>query len=73
MDKTQLHYVDPYQHHIHRRRRLIVAAAMLVTTLECSTAITLPSTGTKAVATFESLGLYWTPGSNPGSASCQVQ
>jgi hypothetical protein len=34
---------------------------------------TLPSTNTRAVATFESLGLYWKPGSNPGSAGCQVQ
>jgi hypothetical protein len=35
--------------------------------------LTLPSTNTKAVATFESLGLYWTPPSNPGSAGCNVQ
>ncbi|MGH8741104.1 MAG: Ig-like domain-containing protein, partial [Burkholderiales bacterium] len=33
----------------------------------------LPSTGTKAVATFESLGVYWTPGTNPGSPGCEVQ
>jgi hypothetical protein len=33
----------------------------------------LPSTGTKAVATFESLGLYWTPPSNPGAAGCTIQ
>ncbi len=33
----------------------------------------LPSTGTRAIATFESIGLYWTPGTNPGSAGCQVQ
>jgi hypothetical protein len=36
-------------------------------------AITLPSTNTKAVATFESLGLYWTPPSDPGAAGCNVQ
>jgi hypothetical protein len=36
-------------------------------------ATTLPSTGTRAVATFESLGLYWAPGTNPGAAGCQVQ
>ena len=34
---------------------------------------TLPSTNTKAIATFESLGLYWTPPSNPGSAGCNVK
>jgi hypothetical protein len=33
----------------------------------------LPSTGTRAVATFESLGLYWTPPSDPGSAGCEIQ
>jgi hypothetical protein len=33
----------------------------------------LPSTGTSAIATFESLGLYWKPGTNPGSAGCQVR
>jgi hypothetical protein len=33
----------------------------------------LPSTNTKAVPTFHSLGLYWKPGSNPGSAGCEVR
>lgn len=33
----------------------------------------LPSTGARAVPTFESIGLYWAPGSNPGSAGCQIQ
>jgi hypothetical protein len=33
----------------------------------------LPSTNTKAIATFESLGLYWTPPSNPGAAGCNVR
>ncbi|HEX7052398.1 MAG TPA: Ig-like domain-containing protein [Burkholderiales bacterium] len=33
----------------------------------------LPSTGTRAVPTFESLGLYWKPDSNPGSQGCRVQ
>jgi hypothetical protein len=28
---------------------------------------------TGAVATFESIGLYWTPGTNPGSAGCPVR
>ncbi len=27
----------------------------------------------RAVPTFESIGLYWAPGANPGSAGCQVQ
>jgi hypothetical protein len=31
----------------------------------------LPAGG-KAVATFESLGLYWTPPGNPGAGGCQV-
>ncbi len=34
---------------------------------------TPPSTNTRAVATFESLGLYWKPPSNPGAAGCTVQ
>jgi hypothetical protein len=38
-----------------------------------SSSASLPSTGTKAIATFHSIGLYWTPGTNPGSAGCQVQ
>jgi hypothetical protein len=33
---------------------------------------TLPAGG-KAVTTFHSIGLYWTPTSNPGSAGCIVQ
>src|SRR4051812_18063245 len=27
----------------------------------------------RAVPTFESIGLYWAPGANPGAAGCQVQ
>jgi hypothetical protein len=27
----------------------------------------------RAVATFESLGLYWTPGTDPGAAGCEVK
>lgn len=34
---------------------------------------TLPSTGTAAVATFESLGLYWKAPANPGGAGCQIR
>ena len=26
-----------------------------------------------AVATFESIGVYWAPGTNPGAAGCQIQ
>jgi hypothetical protein len=33
----------------------------------------LPSTNTKAVPTYESIGLYWKPPSNPGSAGCSVR
>jgi len=33
----------------------------------------LPTQGAKATATFESLGLYWTPPSNPGAAGCTVR
>ncbi|HYE86462.1 MAG TPA: Ig-like domain-containing protein, partial [Vicinamibacterales bacterium] len=32
-----------------------------------------PSTGPSAVPTFESLGLYWKPGSDPGAAGCSVR
>lgn len=38
-----------------------------------ATPLTLASTGTRAVATFHSLGAYWTPGSNPGTAGCRLQ
>ena len=31
------------------------------------------STPPRAVATFESIGLYWAPGANPGTTGCQVQ
>jgi hypothetical protein len=33
----------------------------------------LPADGTKAINTFHSIGLYWTPPSNPGAAGCQVR
>jgi hypothetical protein len=33
----------------------------------------LASAAAEAIPTFESLGLYWTPPSNPGSAGCQVR
>ena len=31
-----------------------------------------PVNGARAVATFESIGLYWTPPSNPGADGCSV-
>jgi hypothetical protein len=34
---------------------------------------TLPATGARAVPTFESLGMYWKPGSNPGADGCNVR
>ena len=37
------------------------------------TPTTLPSTNAQAVPTFESLGMYWKPGSNPGAAGCSVR
>jgi hypothetical protein len=37
------------------------------------TAASLPSSGVSAIATFESLGLYWRPESSPGAAGCQVR
>src|SRR2546423_6908586 len=27
----------------------------------------------RAVATFESIGVYWSPSANPGTAGCQIQ
>src|SRR3954464_6400991 len=34
---------------------------------------TPPSAPPRAAPTFESIGLYWAPGANPGAAGCQVQ
>jgi hypothetical protein len=34
---------------------------------------TLPSTDAKGIATYESLGMYWKPGSNPGADGCTVR
>ena len=36
-------------------------------------ATTLPANGAGAVATFESLGMSWRPGSNPGAAGCSLR
>ena len=37
------------------------------------TGTTLPSSNAKAINTFESIGLYWTPPANPGAAGCTVR
>src|SRR3954467_7332948 len=50
--------------------RSFVFAAVL---LALPAAAESPSAGPRAVATFESLGLYWTPPSDPGAAGCEVQ
>jgi hypothetical protein len=34
---------------------------------------TLPATNAKGIATYESLGMYWKPGSNPGADGCTVR
>jgi len=50
---------------------LAVSGDFTSTTLVAQT--TLPTQGAKAIATFESLGLYWTPPANPGAAGCTVR
>jgi hypothetical protein len=37
------------------------------------TGTALPSTNAKGVATFESLGMYWKPGSAPSGGSCNIR
>ena len=37
------------------------------------TGTSLPANGARAVATFESLGMYWTPGSDPGANGCSIR
>jgi chitinase len=34
---------------------------------------TVPANGSRGVATFESIGLYWKPGNTPGAAGCTVK
>ncbi|HEY6865171.1 MAG TPA: fibronectin type III domain-containing protein, partial [Burkholderiales bacterium] len=51
-------------------KRLALAAALLAASAAAAPAA---SNGPRAVATFESLGLYWTPPSDPGAAGCAVQ
>ncbi len=50
-------------------KRAPLAAALLL----IPAAIAAAADGPRAVATFESLGLYWTPPSDPGAAGCAVQ
>lgn len=47
--------------------------ATTAATATTATTSGLPSTNTRAVATFESIGLYWTPPSNPGTAGCSIR
>ncbi|HEX9562706.1 MAG TPA: Ig-like domain-containing protein, partial [Gemmatimonadaceae bacterium] len=50
---------------------LAVSGDFTFTTLVAQT--TLPTQGARAIATFESLGLYWTPPADPGAAGCTVR
>src|SRR5689334_2897829 len=52
-----------------KRLASCAAFAGLVT----STVVAPAAPGPRAVATFESLGLYWTPPSDPGAAGCPVR
>ncbi|HYE88180.1 MAG TPA: Ig-like domain-containing protein, partial [Vicinamibacterales bacterium] len=38
-----------------------------------SGATTLPANGARAIATFESLGMYWSPASDPGATGCSMR
>jgi hypothetical protein len=48
-------------------------SALLVFTAVARNALAADARPPRAVATFESLGLYWTPGSDPGAAGCEVK
>ena len=37
------------------------------------TGTSLPANGARAVATFESLGMYWSPGADPGANGCSIR
>jgi len=56
----------------HRR-----VAALIIASAAFSVHAAKPGGGTpqppRAVATFESIGVYWAPGTNPGAAGCQIQ
>jgi hypothetical protein len=53
--------------------RFAVAALALGAAFHLHAAKPTPASPPKAVATFESIGLYWTPPANPGAAGCMVQ
>src|SRR5436190_3193753 len=56
--------------------RSIVAAALaaaVLPSLAAKPGPTPPPTPPRAVSTFHSIGLYWTPPANPGAAGCTVQ
>ena len=56
------------------RLRAAAAAALCIAVVPIAHAKKpVPASPPRAVATFESVGLYWAPGSNPGSAGCNVQ
>ena len=55
------------------RLRAAIAALSVAVVLSAHAKKPVPATPPRAVATFESIGLYWGPGSNPGSAGCKVQ
>src|SRR5438094_4095144 len=58
---------------IHRRATLALAlSAAIVLSAHAKKPVRQPSPP-RAVATFESVGLYWSPGTNPGSAGCALQ
>jgi hypothetical protein len=58
-----------------QRRTLGAAALACIMATAANAAPKSGGTATppRAVATFESIGLYWSPGANPGTAGCQVQ
>src|SRR5256714_9375492 len=59
---------------IQRRAAMALAlSAAAVLIAHAAKKTTTPPSPPRAVATFESIGLYWSPGTNPGSAGCQVQ
>lgn len=56
------------------RLRAAAAAALAIAVVPIAYAKKpVPASPPRAVATFESIGLYWSPGSNAGSVGCKVQ
>ena len=48
-------------------------SALLVFAAVARDALAADSQRPRAVATFESLGLYWSPGTDPGAAGCEAK